>query len=159
VIKFTALLQNGGNLYGFGLSEANLNRLEFNDEPIFFDFGYAGHPELFGLILYFGEFEEPAEIAANADAVNDHCIPFIDEKRGVTAETLRVFPIAKRIMRELRGTPLWSFQAKIHITNPSDMQMFLSGRTEHELEQYFLEKGLISPQTKRTYKGFGKREL
>jgi hypothetical protein len=157
MIKFVAALQGSGNLYGFGLSETNLNRLEFNDEPIFFDFGYTGHPELFGLILYFGEFEEPVEIAANADAVNDRCIPFIDEKRGVTGETLRVFPIAKRIMRELRGTPLWSFQAKTQITNPNDMQMFFSGRTEHELEQYFLEKGLISPQTKRTYKGFGKR--
>ncbi|MBN3949421.1 MAG: hypothetical protein HWQ38_24325 [Nostoc sp. NMS7] len=155
MIKFLAELQNGGTLYGFGLAEANLNRLEFNNEPIFFDFEYAKHPELFGLILYFNEFEEPAEIAENIEAVQERSIPFIDEEHGVNGDTLRVFPIAKRIMREMR-TPLWSFQTKATITNPNDMQMFFSGRTEHELEQYFLEKGLISPKTKRTYKGFGK---
>ncbi len=106
-------LQNGGNLYGFGLSETNLNRLQFNDEPIFFDFGYAGHPKLFGLILYFDEFEKPEQIAANIDAVKERCIPFINQKHGVTGETLRVFPIAKSIMEKLRNTPLWSFDAAL----------------------------------------------
>jgi len=74
MLKFTAELQNSGTLYGFGLAEANLNRLEFNNEPIFFDFGYAKHPELFGLILYFDEFYEPVEIAENVDAVKQRCI-------------------------------------------------------------------------------------
>ena len=156
MIKFLAALQNGGTLYGFGLAEANLNRLEFNNEPIFFDFEYANHPELFGLILYFDEFEEPIEIFENAEAVRQRCIPFVNKEHGVNGDTLRVFPIAKRIMRELR-TPLWTFQAQVEVTNPNDIQLFLSGRTEQELEQYFVSKGLVSPQTKRTYKGFGKR--
>jgi hypothetical protein len=155
MIKFTAKLQNGGILYGFGLAEANLNRLEFNDEPIFFDFGYANYPELFGLIFYMSQFEEPAEIAENFDAVKERIVPFVNEKHGVNGDTLRVFPIAKRIMRELR-TPLWSFQSRIEITNHNDMQMFFSGRTEQELEDYFQSKGLIRQQTKRTYKGFGR---
>jgi len=38
----------------------------------------------------------------------------------------------------------------------NDVEVFLSGRTEQELEQYFVSKGLVSPKTKRTYKGFGK---
>lgn len=157
MIKFTAALQNGGTLYGFGLAEANLNRLEFNDEPIFFDFGYASHPEMFGLILYMGEFREPAEIAANPETVGKRCIPLLDEKHGVTVETLRVFPIAKSIMETLRGIPLWSFQAHIEVTHPNDLQLFFSGRTEQELEQYFQDKGLVTPRTKRTYKGFGRQ--
>ncbi|MHC5779313.1 hypothetical protein [Nostoc sp.] len=156
MIKFLAKLQNGGTLYGFGLAEANLNRLEFNNEPIFFDFEYAQHPGLFGLILYFDEFEEPVQITENAEAVGDRCVPFINEEHGVTGETLRVFPIAKRIMREMR-TPLYCFKTEIEITNPNDIGLFFSGRTEHELEKYFQEQGLISPQTKRTSKGFGKR--
>lgn len=158
MIKFTGGLQNGGTLYGFGLSESNLNRLEFNDEPIFFDFEYAEHPELFGLIFYMGEFKEPADIAANLDAVSQRCIPFLDAKHGVTVETLRVFPISKSIMQTFRETPLWSFQAHIEIINPNDLQLFFSGRTEQELEQYFQNAGLVGSQTKRTYKGFGKRE-
>lgn len=157
MIKFTGDLQNGGTLYGFGLSEANLNRLEFNDEPIFFDFGYNGNPELFGLIFYLGEFKEPADIAANPDAVSQRCIPFLNERHGVTVETLRVFPVAKSIMQTFRSTPLWSFQAHIEITNPNDLQLFFSGRTEQELEQYFQNAGLIGSRTKRTYKGFEKR--
>lgn len=157
MIKFTGAMQNGGTLYGFGLSEGNLNRLEFNDEPIFFDFGYTGHPELFGLIFYMGEFGEPSDIAANPEEVGKRCIPFFDEAHGVTVESLRVFPIAKSIMQTLRSIPMWSFQAHIEITNSNDMQLFFSGRTEQELEQFFREKGLISSKTKRTYKGFERR--
>lgn len=156
MLKFFARLQNGGGLYGFGLSEFNLNRLEFNDEPIFFDFGYVGHPNLFGLILYFGNFNDPIEVAANVEAVQEKCMPFIDPNRGVTGETLRVFPICKSIMQALRSTPLWSFEARVEIANPNDMQLFLSGRTEQELEEFFQRQGLISPRTKKTYKGFGK---
>ena len=37
MIKFVAQLEQG-NLYGFGFTDTNLNRLEFNDEPIFFCF-------------------------------------------------------------------------------------------------------------------------
>lgn len=158
MIKIAAGLQNGGSLYGFGLSEANLNRLEFNNEPIFFDFGYAGIPKLFGLILYFGEFAKPEEIAVNPDAVKERCIPFVNEKRGVTGETLRVFPIAKSIMETFRSTPFWCFQAHIEITNSSDIQLFFSGRTEQELEQWFRDKGLITAQTKQTYEGFGRQD-
>ncbi len=158
MIKFTASLQNGGNLYGFGLTETNLNRLEFNNEPIFFDFGYAGTPKLFGLILYFGEFEAPEQIAANVDVVKEQCIPFFDETRGVTGETLRVFFLAKSVMQKMRNTPLWAFDAQIEITNPNDKQLIFAGRTEQELEEFFVQNGLARPRTKRTYKGFEKRE-
>jgi hypothetical protein len=156
MIKFLANLQNGGTLYGFGLAETNLNRLEFNAEPIFFDFDYANCKQLFGLILYLDEFEEPAEISENIEALEKRCIPFLSKKYNVTFDTLRVFPIAKRIMREMREKPLYSFQTKIKISSPNDIQIFFSGRTEHELEQFFLEKGLINSRTKRTHKRFGK---
>jgi hypothetical protein len=158
MLKFTAELQNGGNLYGFGLSEANLNRLQFNDEPIFFDFGYAGHPKLFGLILYFGEFEQPEEIATNIDAVQRRCIPFISQEHGATGKTLRVFPMANSIVQKLRNTPFWAFETQNEITNSSDKQWFLAGRTEREIADFFVQSGFVKPQTKPTYKGFGKRE-
>jgi hypothetical protein len=66
MFKFVSGLEQG-NLYGFGLTEANLNRLEFNREPIFFDFGYANHPEIFGLILHTPEYKTPEDIAANIE--------------------------------------------------------------------------------------------
>jgi hypothetical protein len=144
MLKFTAKMQNGGTLYGFGLAESNLNRLEFNDEPIFFSFEYAGHPKLFGLILYLGQFETPEEISANGEAVvSDRSIPFINEKHGVTGETLSVFPIARSIMEKMRSTPLWSFETQAQITNSNDIQLFFSGRTEQELRDYFIEGGLL----------------
>ncbi|MFN6572399.1 MAG: hypothetical protein RMY31_035400 [Dendronalium sp. ChiSLP03b] len=133
--------------------------MQFNDEPIFFDFGYAGYPKLFGLILYFGEFETPEQIAANIDAVKQRCIPFINQKYGVTGQTLRVFPLAKNVMDKLRNTPLWAFDTQIEIANPNDKQLIFAGRTEQELEEFFVQSGFAKPQTKRTYKGFRKRDL
>ena len=158
MLKVVAELQAGGSLYGFGLSETNLNRLEFNNEPIFWNFGYASHPKLFGLILYLGEFAEPEDIAANPDVVRDRCIPFLNEAYGVTTETLRIFPLSSRIMKELRGTPFGCFESYVAIAHPNDVQLFFSGRTEQELEQHFRDKGLITSQTKKSYKGFGKRD-
>lgn len=142
MLKFIAKLENGDNLYGFGLSESNLNRLQFNDEPIFFDFEYAGHPELFGLFIYFDEFQTPEEAASNLDVVKERCIPFIDESQGISGETLRFFPIVKSVMQKFRDTPFWGFDAKIKITNPNDQQLIFSGRTEQEMRQYL---GLIKP--------------
>ena len=146
-----------GKLYGFGLSEANLNRMEFNNEPIFFDFGYAGNSNLFGLILYLREFREPADIAASVDDIRIFCLPFFDRERGVTPETLRVFPFARSIMQKFRDTPYWGFDTYIRIAHKSDMQMFFAGRDEKDIEQYLRGAGLISPETKRAYKGFEKR--
>lgn len=115
---------------------------------------YAGNPDLFGLILYFNEFSEPAEIAKNLNAVKLRCVPFLNKEYGVTEETLRIFPIAARIMKELRATPRWCFQAHTEIDHPLDTQLFFSGRTEQELEQYFRDKGLIDERTKQGHKGF-----
>lgn len=157
MFKFIAKLGNNGTLYGFGLSETDLNRLEFNKDPIFFDFGYAGHSQLFGLILYLEEFKTPTEMVANVDVINNRCIPFLDSNRGVTVKTLRVFPISRDILKKLRDTPLWAFDTLIEITNPNDVQLFFSGRTEQEIEKHFRSLGYINSQTKQTYKGFEKR--
>ncbi|MBD2076364.1 hypothetical protein H6F86_21255 [Phormidium sp. FACHB-592] len=156
MIKFVADLQTEGRLYLFGLSEGNLNRLEFNNEPIFFSFGYVYHPELFGLILYMGEFENPADIAANSDEIELRCLPFFGERHGVTVDSLRVFPIARSVMQQFRSTPFWALQTKAEITNSNDIQMFFSGRTEQEIEQHLRTSGLVNSKTKRTSRGFGK---
>lgn len=157
MIKFVA---NGteGSLYGFGLSEGNLNRLQFNQEPIFFSFEYAGVPELFGLVFYMSQFKEPIDIFNNPESVQEFCVPFLDDARGITVDALRVFPLAQSVMQKFRSTPFWGFEAKMQITHPGDRQMFFSGRTNEEIEEYFQGAGLLSPKTKRTYKGFGKRE-
>ncbi|MDX2215462.1 MAG: hypothetical protein SFY66_19520 [Oculatellaceae cyanobacterium bins.114] len=86
MIKFTAQKEDGGTLYGFGLSEANLNRLQFNDEPIFFDFGYANHPNLFGLIMYCHEYSTPEAIAMARD--NEKLLQLIDESQKFLKQKL-----------------------------------------------------------------------
>lgn len=156
MIKCLARLNQGGNLYVFGLTEANLNRMEFNQEPIFFDFGYADHPEQFALIHYFPQFAEPKDV--EAETLIRFCSRLIDEKRGVTFETLRVFPIAQSVMQQFRSTPFWSLDARCPITSPNDKQLFFAGQDEQSIEKYLVDSGLISPKTKRTTKGFGRFE-
>ncbi|MCC5636335.1 hypothetical protein LC593_10785 [Nostoc sp. CHAB 5844] len=160
MLKFTAELQDGGNLYGFGLTETNLNRLEFNDEPILFSFDFIGHPDIYALIFYLGfKFKKPEDIAKNIDFVENCCASFAREK-GISPEALRIFPIAKTVMQKLRDTPLWGFDnVKVEITHPNDKQLIFSGRTEQELRDFFMQSGFVKPQTKQIYKGFEKRDL
>jgi hypothetical protein len=154
MIKFIAPIAKG-NLYGFGLTENELNRMEFNNETIFFDFGYADQPKLFGLILYLESFQKPEDILNNFDALTVQCLPFFNSERGVTSETLRVFPMAKNIMQEFRNTPFWGYSTQIEITNPNDQQLIFAGKDEQAIEEYLQRAGLLTTKTKRTYKGFG----
>ena len=156
MIKFVAELIGEGHLYGFGLTEANLNRMQFNEEPIFFDFGYCGHPELFGLILYMDGFKEPEDIAANIEVLEQRLIPFLNVEHGVTIDTLLVLPIAESIMQKFRTTPFWGFTTQTKITNPADQQLVFAGRDKKDIEQYLQKTGLVVPvpKTKRTPKGF-----
>jgi hypothetical protein len=154
MIKFVAALKQG-SLYGFGLTEADLNRMEFNNEPLFFDFGYAGHPDQFGLILYTAEMETPGEALQNFALLQAQAFPFLNPERGVTLKSLNFFPLAKSIMQKFREVPLWGFNTELEITSPGDMQIFFSGRTEEEIEEYLQSSGLITKNTKRTTKGFG----
>jgi hypothetical protein len=155
MIKFVAKMAEG-TMYGFGLTETNLNRLEFNHEPIFFDFGYTDHPELFGLILYMGDFKKPEDIAANPKILEQRIVPFLDAKHGVTPDKLVVLPIAQSVMQKFRTTPFWGFSAQTEITNPADQQLVFAGRDEEDIKRYLQTTGLISPETKHTSKGFGK---
>jgi hypothetical protein len=152
MIKFVSHLDKG-NLYGFGLTKDNLNRMEFNNEPLFFDFGYAGQPDLFGLILYLPEFEKPEDV--NVKAVAQYCIPFFNLDRGVLPETLRVFPMVQSVIQQFRSVPYWALETKVEITNQHDIQMFFAGRDEQDIEEYFQRAGFLTAKTKRTTKGFG----
>lgn len=153
MIKFLAELDEG-TLYGFALTEANLNRMEFNREPIFFDFGYAGHPELFGLFIYFSQFKTPEDIVANFRVVEAQVTPFLNEERNVTPATLRIFPLAQCVFQQLRDQPFWSLDAEIKIAHPKDKQLIFAGPDEQSIEDHFREAGLITPQTKFMTKGF-----
>jgi hypothetical protein len=155
LIKIVLDLDADGVTYLFGLTETNLNRMEFNKEPIFFDFGYANHPELFALVHYFPEYDRPESI--NLEAIAPFSLPFFDSDRGVTPKTLRFFPIARSIMQKFRATPFWGFETKVAIAHPGDSQLFFAGRDEKAIEKYFQDAGLIAPETKRSTKGFGKR--
>lgn len=156
MIRFTADLQNSGTLYGFGLTETNLNRMQFNQEPIFFSFEYAGSPGLFGLILYMGQFNKPEDIKQNPLVVEEACTPFLLPERGVTFNSLRVFPIAQSVMEEFREKPFWSHQTRIEIGSKNDVQLFFAGPDEKSMSQFFQNAGLLSSKTKRMNKGFGK---
>lgn len=152
MIKAVAELGSDGWLYLFGLTEGNLNRMEFNREPIFFDFGYAGNPELFGLIHYFPEFDRPEDV--KVEQLERFCQALIDLERGVTFETLRFFPLARSVMEKFRSTPFWGLNAHIEIAKSGDRQIFFAGKDEQAIEEYFVKAGLVTPRTKRTYKGF-----
>jgi hypothetical protein len=152
MIKFTGQMDNGGTLYGFGLSESNLNRLVFNQEPIFFSFDYAGHPHLFGLILYF---DCPTPEKLGLEAVQHACLPFLSPKHGVTVDTLRVMALTKSIVDQFRATPFWQHSTKILITHPEDIQTIFTGPDEQAIEEYMRGAGLVGPKTKRISKGFG----
>ena len=157
MIKFMGELTTGGNLYGFGLTEVNLNRLEFNAEPLLFDFGFAGHPELFCLIIYVGDrFNTPEDAAANINVVKEYCLPYLNESQGITPESLRMFPITRTVMEKFRSTPFWGFDCHIQITHPNDMQLIFAGPDERSIGKYLRKSGLfvdtdIPPQ------GFGKK--
>jgi hypothetical protein len=153
MIKFTGSIDDGGTLYGFGLTEANLNRLVFNQEPIFFDFGYAGLPHLFGLILYF---DCPAPEDLSLETVQAAVIPFLDSARGVTVNTLRLMALTKSIVDQFRAVPFWQHSTKIAIAHENDVEMIFSGPDEGAIEKYFVDTGLVTQKTKRTTKGFGK---
>lgn len=60
-------------------------------------------------------------------------------------------------MQKFREVPFWGFESQIEITNPQDKQLFFAGRTEQEIEDYLRGAGLIKPQTKQSYKGFGRQ--
>lgn len=152
MIKAIAELDSNGWLYLFGLTEGNLNRMEFNGEPIFFDFGYAGHLKLFGLIHYFPEFNRPEDI--KVEQLEGFCQAFVDLERNVTFETLRFFPLARSVMEKFRSTPFWGLNAYIEIAHSGDRQIFFAGQDEKAIEDYFVRAGLITPQTKRTSRGF-----
>jgi hypothetical protein len=152
MIKFTGRIDKGGTLYGFGLSEANLNRLVFNREPIFFSFDYAGLPHLFGLILYF-DCPTPEEL--NLEVVQQACLPFLSPEHGVTVNTLRVMALTKSIVDQFRATPFWQHSTKILIAHPEDVQMIFAGPDEQAIEEYMRDAGFIGPKTKRISKGFG----
>jgi hypothetical protein len=87
-----------------------------------------------------------------------YAIPFFDAEDGVTPESLRFFPIARSVMQKFRSAPFWGFDVQVKITSPYDKQIFFAGRDEQDMEKYFQTHGLISPDTKRTYKGFGRRK-
>jgi hypothetical protein len=155
MIKTIARKPDGGTLYMFGFSETNLNRMEFNNEPIFFDFGYIDRPDLFGLIHFFPGFKSPdaadfSEIAATAKAV-------LNSDRGVTAETLRFFVLSQNIMDEFRKTSFWGHETRISITHVNDSQIFFAAPTEQDIERYFIQNELIGPRTEQSHKGFGRR--
>jgi hypothetical protein len=144
VIKFTTKLDQGGHLYRFGLSETDLNRLEFNKEPIFFDFGYAGYPHLFGVILYMSEYEEPENVLPSMEQIKARCLPLFEAEQGVTLETLRVFLIARSILSRCRSTFFHGFSVAIEISHPQDKQVFFAGRTDEEIAACLVKEGLLS---------------
>jgi hypothetical protein len=155
MIKFCLQMESNATLYGFGLTEANLNRIEFNKEPIFFNFDYAGHPNLWGLILFLERYGKAEAIKADLGNVALSCERFLDERRGVTLDTLRVFPFGRDVMDEFRRTNYWAFATTVNVTDAKDQQLFFAGPDENAIEEYMQRAGLLGKKTKRTTKGFG----
>lgn len=141
MIKFCALMDSG-MLYGFGLTEANLNRMEFNKESIFFSFDYAGHPEIWALLLFLEEYGKAEEIIDGLQDVSLLGEQFLDEARGVTPDTLRIFPFGREVMDKLRRMDYWAFGASVEIKHPDDQQLFFAGPDEKAIKRYMYGLGL-----------------
>lgn len=139
---FSKLPEGEGHFYGFGFTETNLNRLEYNNEPIFFDFSYAGRPDLFGLIMYLPEYETPEDMAADIENVALRAVPFLKAEYGVTIETLRFFVIPRTVFSRLRKLDFWGYNLNLNITNPNDIQILFAGTDELAIERYFSGNGL-----------------
>lgn len=155
MIRFVTQLAQG-RLYGFGLSEVSLNRLEFNNELIVFSFHYAGLPQLFGVILYMEMFKEPADIFQNPAIVASCCLPLLDPERGITLDSLRAFPMAQSVMKKLREKPGYGLESHIEISKPGDKQVFLAGRDEEDIKKHIVDGGYIPTHYKNVGKGFWK---
>lgn len=156
MFKFTGEMEQG-TLYGFGLSEVNLNRLEFNREPILFDFGYAGVPNVFGLIIYL-DFSTPEEAAASMDVVRTAVVPYLNPSAGITVESLRLFPIVRSVMKQFREVPFWGFDTATPIGDPADKQLFFAARDERDIKEYLMANGVVPKPPKPPFRGFGKQQ-
>ncbi|HEY9764610.1 MAG TPA: hypothetical protein V6D07_18935 [Trichocoleus sp.] len=156
MIKFYAPM-NKGELFGFGLSETNLNRMEFNGEDVFFSFDFAGHPDVYGLVIFVEEYNDAEEMAQNIDAIKErYCLNYLEDKElGLTSENLRIFCFTKNVMEKFRSTPYWGFETNIPIKSNNDMQIFFSGPDEKSIEKYLVSAGLTTVKPKRSPKGFG----
>lgn len=159
MIKFVSRMEEGV-LYGFGLTEANLNRLEFNGEPIIFSFDYADLPDIYGIFFFAPYARTPEEIAANPDLVTTYCESVLKEN-SIPAIAVRAFPIATSIMAKFRETPYFGFPMNLPISNPQDQQLIFAGPDERAIERYLRESAGLTivktiHQTKRQGgKGFG----
>jgi hypothetical protein len=148
---------DGGRVFTFGFTDVDLNRIEFNKEPILIDFGFAGCPDLFGFIHYFPEFAEAEEIDLAIVAQSTKAI--LSTNPNVTIDRLYVFPFARNAMEKFRNTPFFGFPTQVPITHPKDQQFFFAGSTEQAIESHLAQHGLIAPNTPRTKqgRGFGSR--
>jgi hypothetical protein len=155
MIKITAKKGDTGSAYLFGLSEVNLNRLEFNQEPILFSFDYAGFPQTFGLVVYLPEMTESNWEGLDMEALERKCVQYMSTEAGITPDTLRIFVLSRPVMQRLRTEPFWGYETHINIGDPKDVQLFFAGRTEAEIEAYFIEHGFIAPRKDSSPKGFG----
>jgi hypothetical protein len=155
MIKITIPSRHGGTAFIFGLTEVNLNRLQFNQEPIFFDFGYIDRPDLYGLIFHVPGVEKLSEV--DPDILYQIVAPFLS--KTVTKSNLKVFAITEGIMARMRQTPFWGFKYAAQITAPQDSQLIFAASDNAAIERYFQEQGFIGPKTKRTVdlRGFGTR--
>lgn len=147
MIRFAANTVTG-RLYGFGLTEANLNRLQFNREFIFIDFATMDTPGYFGLIVH-QDVESPHQV--DLDLLQPFVAMVLDEKRGVTVDSLRAFVLDSGTIAKLRKCQ--PFTTNVEISKPDDIQMFFWGRTEDEIKLALAD--FIGPSTRKTRKGFG----
>ena len=139
--RFTGVL-GAGRLYGFGLTETDLNRMEFNQEALFFDFGYVGAPGLHGLILYMDAFATAEDIAQDIAEIERQKAGFLKEHGAITPDSLRVFPLARNAMQQFRAVPFWAYGTQFELLHPDDRQMFFSGRDDQAIKEYLMAGGL-----------------
>lgn len=138
------VIQNeSGDIYLFGLSETDLNRMEFNKESILFNFGYVNRPDLYGAVLYLNQFFNWAEAVEDLKAVYYEITNLYDKKQGINAQTLKPFIITRDILRKLRNTPFWTFKTHLKSTKSNDVQMFFAADDEVSMMERFRKEGLI----------------
>lgn len=130
MIKFKAGLENGGALYGFGLSKRNLRLLQ-EGMPIIFDFKELDTPGRWGIVCYSARFDVFAMRQLQHSLyrwLNNNGHDF--KKQPI--EDLRAFYLDKPTLLKLEKG--MTFCLTEEISHPNDKQIFFSGKDEKTMQ-------------------------
>lgn len=127
---------DGGTAYMLGMTNVEMDQGE-----VLFDFGYAGAPDLFGLIKLAVESKPASARAFIEEAAQNYA------DRGVTVNNLRLFAFGPETTQKFRDVPFWRVECNVEISHPKDSQIVFAAPTDEAIRLHLLRGSLICPET------------